>query len=364
MIKFFNKAVSHILILSVLLTIFTVNIFAVENGTYTMDTITYYVNPDTGATDDGGTGNIELGEGMCRSAVYEKAVVEQTDEGAVITVRMLLYSNLSDIKLSVQEKTKGEYSNIKYSVIKESASNDSADIKFKAPSADSLIRVKMYVVPMSREVCFYMKCDADTAVKSTDDVVVQEQKEEKLSENTKTSFTDINNHWAEKEIEEVVNKGLFSGITETTFEPDKEMTRGMFVTVLGRMSGEKISNMTTNFKDVDNGKYYAPYIAWANKNGIISGISETEFTPDVSVTCEQAAVILSKYADYKNIVFENRSISPSITGVSEWAKENVIRAGKAGIITKQNTNGYNYNSSATRADVASMLSNFTEYYGN
>lgn len=357
--KILNKMISLIVALGLLMTIGLVDTFAMENGTYTMNTITYYVNPDTGKTDDGGTGNIELGEGMCRSAVYEKAVVEQTDDGVVITVRILLYSNLSNIRFSVQESEKGSYNDVQYSIIKESASDDSADIKFTAPSADSLVRVKMYVSPMGRDVCFYWNCDTKTAIKSEADIL-QEEKDDK---STRAKFKDISGHWAEKEIEDIVSKGLFSGTTETAFEPEKEMTRGMFVTVLGRMSDEEILG-ECEFKDVDNGKYYAPYIAWAAKNGIVSGINGINFNPDTPVTCEQAAVIISRYADYKNIIFENKSISPSITGVSEWARDNVIKVGKAGIITKQNTNGYNYTSSATRADVASMLNNFVKYYGN
>ncbi len=357
--KILNKIIYYVISLSILMTIGLVNTFAMEKGTYTMNTVTYYVNPDTGKTDDGGTGNIELGEGMCRSAVYEKAVVDQTDKGVEITVRMLLYSNLSNIRFSVQESPKGSYKDIQYSVIKESASDDSADIKFTAPDAGSFVKVKMYVAPMGRDVCFYWNCDTKTAVKSENEFL----KEEKNIKGTQTKFKDIEGHWAEKEIEDIVNKGLFSGITETTFEPEKDMTRGMFVTVLGRMSGEKISGKC-EFKDVDNGKYYAPYIAWAAKNGIVSGIDGINFSPDTPVTCEQAAVIISKYANYKNIVFENKSISPSTANVSEWAKEGVIKAGKAGIITKQNTNGYNYTSSATRADVVSMLSFFIKYYGN
>lgn len=358
--KILNKILSCVLMCTLLFSMSAVNTFAIENGTYTMDTVTYYLNPDTGKTDDGGTGNAELGEGMCRSAVYEKAVVEQTDDGAVITMRMLLYSNLSNIRLAVQESPKGAYKDIKYSILKESSSTDSADIKFTAPNADSLVQVKMYVAPMGRDVCFYMNCDTSTAVVSGDSL---EEKEESTDTESKYNFVDINSHWALNDIMNVVDLGLFSGTTDITFEPETPMTRGMFVTVLGRMSGEEISG-TSTFADVDNGKYYAPYIAWANKNGIVSGISETTFNPDTAVTCEQAAIILSKYADYKGVTFQTVSISPSTTGVSEWAKDYVVETAKAGIITKQNTNGYDYTSSATRADVASMLSNFLAYYGN
>lgn len=336
------------------------NVFALDNGTYEMKTVTHYLNPDTGKTDDGGTGNAELGEGMCRSAVYEKAVVEQTGDGVVITMRMLLYSNLSNIRFAVQQSPNGEYEDIQYSVIKESSSSNSADIQFEAPSADSYIQVKMYVGPMGRDVCFYWNCDTETATVSGGELA------EDISDNSKASaslFTDISGHWAESAINDVVDKGLFSGTTEITFQPETEMTRGMFVTVLGRLSGEEISG-ASSFADVNADQYYSSYIAWANSKGIVTGVSDTEFKPDTPVTCEQAAAIIIRYADYKGIELQTKSISPSTTGVSDWAKDTVVKAGKSGIITKQNTNGYDYISSATRADIASMLSNFTEYYVN
>lgn len=334
--------------------------FAIDDGTYTVKTVTSYVNPDTGKTDDGGTGNSELGEGMCRSVIDEKAEIEQKNGKVTITMRMKLYSNLSNIRIATQESPNGKYNEVKYNVLKESSSTDSADIQFELPSTDAYVQTKMYVVPMGRDVCFYWKCDTSKAESSNGKL-----EEEKVTEKEQTAgdkFTDITNHWASDAIKAVVNKGLFSGTSEVTFSPDKEMTRGMFVTVLGRLSGENISG-TATFTDVDNSVYYAPYIAWANKNGIVNGVSSTSFSPDTPVTCEQAAIILVKYAQYKNISLENKSISPSTTCVSEWAKENVIKAGKAGIITKQNTNGYDYTSPATRGDVASMINNFMTYYG-
>ena len=297
---------------------------------------------------------------MCRSVIDENAEIEQKNGKITVTMRMKLYSNLSNIRFATQESPKGKYNDVKYNVLKESSSNDSADIQFELPGAEAYVQTKMYVVPMGRDVCFYWNCDASNAENS--DGKLTEEKVEKKEKTTEDKFTDIKNHWASDAIKAVVSKGLFSGTSDTTFSPESEMTRGMFVTVLGRLSGENISG-TASFTDVDNSVYYAPYIAWANKNGIVNGVSDTSFNPDTPVTCEQAAIILVKYAQYKNISLETKSISPSTTGVSEWAKENVIEAGKAGIITKQNTNGYNYTSSATRGDVASMLNNFMTYYG-
>lgn len=352
--------ISALCMIVMLFAVISTNAFALDIGTYEMQTVTHYINPDTGKTDDGGTGNPELGEGMCRSAVYEKAIAEQGEDGAVITMRMLLYNNLSDIRFAVQQGPNGEYKDIRYSIIKESASSNSADIQFEAPSADSLVRVKMYVGPMGRDVCFYWRCDTSTAVVSSGVLGEKVQSEDKVQT---SKFTDINGHWAENAINDVVGKGLFNGTTEITFSPEAEMTRGMFVTVLGRVSGEEISGKS-GFGDVDENQYYAPYIAWANRSGIVKGISDSEFAPDAPVTCEQAASIIVRYASYKNIELKAKSISPAMTGVSEWARTDVTAAGKAGIITKQNTNGYGYTTSATRADIASMLSNFAKYYIN
>ncbi len=354
--KFVSLAMATVLCVGVN----AVSAFALEDGTYTMNTETHYLNPDTGKTDDGGTGNAELGEGMCRSAVFEKAVVEQSGSTTTVTMKMLLYSNLSNIRIATQDAPKGSYTDVKYTVIKESASTDSADIKFTVPSAGSYIQVKMYVAPMGRDVCFYWNCDTSTAVAGTSGF--QLTAAETAAQTAADKLIDIKSHWAESAIKKAVNQKLFSGTSDITFSPDGEMTRGMFVTVLGRMSGETISG-TSSFQDVSNSQYYAPYIAWASKNGIVSGTSGTTFSPNAPVTCEQAASILVKYAQYKGVTLQTKSISPSTTGVSAWAQDAVMTAGKAGIITKQNTNGYDYKSSATRADVASMLINYMEYYG-
>ncbi len=338
---------------------------AFASDTFIVPTVTYYINPDTGVTDDGGTGNVELGEGMCRSAVYEKALAEQNENDVTVTLRMLLYSNLDNIRIAVQDEPKGSYTDVKYSVVKESSSADSADLKFTIPSISNYIQIKMYVAPMGRDVCFYASFDSDNI---SDNISDFSETTEKIEESTveKTAadmLEDISGHALESAIRYAVENGLFSGTSETTFDPDGLVTRGMFVTVLGRMSGEEISG-TSSFEDVDSGKYYSSYIAWASKNGIVSGTSESTFSPDTPVTCEQAASILVRYAEYKGVEFTAKSISPSTTGVSEWAKESVIAAGKAGIITKQNTNGYDYTSAATRADAASMVSNFAQYYGS
>ena len=87
----------------------------------------------------------------------------------------------------------------------------------------------------------------------------------------------------------------FSGTSENTFSPDSPLTRGMFVTAFGRLAGinpEDYQNRA--FTDVKADAYYAPYVNWAAKTGIVDGITSTTFAPDSNITREQMAVILKK----------------------------------------------------------------------
>lgn len=90
---------------------------------------------------------------------------------------------------------------------------------------------------------------------------------------------------------------MFSGTTATAFSPDTATSRGMLVTALGRLAGVDTSAYkTVSFTDVAADKYYAPYIEWAYKKGIVSGTGSSQFDPDRAITREEIALILSNYA--------------------------------------------------------------------
>ena len=122
-------------------------------------------------------------------------------------------------------------------------------------------------------------------------------------------MSDINGHWAEKDIEWVLDLGLFNGTSATTFNPNGFMTRGMFVTVLGRYAGIDPSAyenwyLPELYKDVNADSYYAPYINWATRHGITGGTGNGSFSPDQPITREQMATILLRYANCYGYVFE------------------------------------------------------------
>lgn len=169
-----KKKLTAVLTLTVfLLGVIAPPALALDFGVYTAPANTYYKNPETGEIEDGGTRNEELGEGMCRSAVGETALIEVDANGNVyVTMRMLLYSNLSKIKFYVQEKPGGSYNQVKASITAEDSNNDSADFRMKMPSAGANVKTVMYVAPMGRDVVFFWNVSAGSAQSGSGDFAV------------------------------------------------------------------------------------------------------------------------------------------------------------------------------------------------
>lgn len=178
------------------------------------------------------------------------------------------------------------------------------------------------------------------------------------------AFTDITGHWAADNILFAASRGLLSGTSDTTFSPDTGMTRGMFVTTLGRLAGiNPDSYQTGKFTDVKADAYYAPYVNWAAQTGIVEGITATTFAPDTNINREQMAVIMKNYAaklgydlpqTLRAVTFADN------TQISSWAKDAVKSMQQAGILTGKNENKFDPKGTATRAEVATVLRRFVE----
>ena len=178
------------------------------------------------------------------------------------------------------------------------------------------------------------------------------------------AFTDITGHWAADNILFAASRGLLSGTSDTTFSPDTGMTRGMFVTALGRLAGiNPDSYQTGKFTDVKADAYYAPYVNWAAQTGIVEGVTATTFVPDTNINREQMAVIMKNYAaklgydlpqTLKAVTFADN------TQISSWAKDAVKSMQQAGILAGKVNNRFDPKGTATRAEVATVLRRFVE----
>ena len=183
----------------------------------------------------------------------------------------------------------------------------------------------------------------------------------KVIDNSKT-FADVHSmgHWAEKAIDFVVARGIYSGTSATTFHPDNAMTRGMLAVVLHNLENNPAHDICDDtFQDVAADSWYEDAIHWAADSGIVSGYGNGCYGPNDSITREQLAVMLWRYAgspdsDHSLEHFKDVHLIASYAETAlAWANENGIINGKGDGILDPKGN-------ATRAQVAQMLMNYLQ----
>ncbi|MBQ3379082.1 MAG: S-layer homology domain-containing protein [Clostridia bacterium] len=161
-------------------------------------------------------------------------------------------------------------------------------------------------------------------------------------------------HWA-------LEEGVMNGVGADRFAPDGTATRATVVTMLWRLEGEP-AGADDPFDDVPDGAWYAPAVSWAAENGVVNGTSETTFDPETSVTREQLAAILYRYAQSKGQGFSEAWAFPldfsDAADVSEYAYEPMCWMTMNGIITGMSGGTLAPNENATRAQIATMFMRF------
>lgn len=182
-----------------------------------------------------------------------------------------------------------------------------------------------------------------------------------------TVFADVEpGSWYEEAVAWAIESNLFKGVSDTEFAPNSEMTRAMLVTVLYRLENAEEKERTHSFDDVADGEWYSDAVAWAVKNGIVNGVRETEFAPDDSITREQIAAIIYRYAKMKGYDTEEISELSAFTDANEisgWALDAVRWANAAELIKGVSQTSISAKSAATRAQVAAILMRFCENMG-
>ena len=177
-------------------------------------------------------------------------------------------------------------------------------------------------------------------------------------------FTDVKeDDWFYEAVKYVVQKGLFAGTSETTFEPNLAMTRGMLVTVLYRLEGTPAVTGSSTFADVAPGQYYTSAVIWATQNGIVSGYGNGYFGTNDIVSREQMATILFRYAkskDYDTSLVKDIGGFTDSDQVASYAKRALQWAYANGIIGGTSETTLSPKGSATRSQVATILMRFDE----
>lgn len=177
-------------------------------------------------------------------------------------------------------------------------------------------------------------------------------------------FDDLDtNLWYHPDTDYVLQNSLMNGTAEKTFAPNENLTRAMLVTVLYRNEGEPAADNGHSFTDVEKGAYYENAVSWAQQNGVVKGISETEFAPDAPITREQIAAMMHRYAQWKGIDVSSGEDTNILSYsdfdmISEYAIAPLQWAAGTGLFKGRTEITLNPRDNATRAEIAAILHRF------
>lgn len=175
-----------------------------------------------------------------------------------------------------------------------------------------------------------------------------------------TDFADLPvESWYREGVSYALDRGLMNGVGSREFDPDGNVTRAMFVTILYRAeNAPSVEGKSNPFTDVQNGKWYTEAVIWASDRGIVKGTSETTYSPDAPITREQIATILFRYSKSSP---SDKSLSsfPDAGTVSSYAQNGMCWAVAEGIINGKDGK-LAPKENATRCQIAAILMRYLE----
>ncbi|MCU6713066.1 choice-of-anchor I family protein [Paenibacillus sp. J5C_2022] len=151
-----------------------------------------------------------------------------------------------------------------------------------------------------------------------------------------SEFTDIADSDAKEAIMMLAKKGIVNGAEDGRFEPQGHVTRAEFVAILSRAASADLTRYTTfRFADVDAYSYYGSAAEWGAETGIVKGVGGDRFNPDASITREDMAVMLKRFADVLQVELPKLEEAVGYgdeAAISEYAKQSVSVLQLAGIV--------------------------------
>ncbi len=181
----------------------------------------------------------------------------------------------------------------------------------------------------------------------------------KLHENLgwKNPFGDVaEDAWYRDYVMEAYYSGIINGVSPTEFEPEENLTRAHLITMVYRMAGEPtVEATTTKFTDVKESSYYYKATLWAEQEGIVNGTTETTFEPDENVTREQLVTILFRYTKIDGDFAARADIFKDVADIYGYAKNAVGWAVQNSIVDGYPDGTFMPKGNATRAEATKIL---------
>ena len=177
-------------------------------------------------------------------------------------------------------------------------------------------------------------------------------------------FSDVTeSDWFYDAVTYAYENGLMDGVGMGLFAPNSETTRAQLVTILHRLAGQPAPSGDSGFSDVETGTWYTDAVAWAAQNGIVNGVSDTQFAPGDDITREQLAVILYRYATYQGYdVSQRADLSGFVDAgtISTYVQEALSWANAQGLVLGFEDDSLRPQGNASRAQIAAVLMRFCQ----
>lgn len=169
-------------------------------------------------------------------------------------------------------------------------------------------------------------------------------------------FTDIADcAWAHEYIKALYDKGIVTGVSADSFEPNRAVTRAEFVKMLVNGFGISANNdVAFDFDDVTKDMWSYPYIETAYKGGIVSGMSKKYFGAQETITRQDAAVMISRILGASSA--SQKDVFADSQNISDYAKDAVAFVSNRGIMNGMSDGNFEPMSITTRAQAAAIIS--------
>ena len=172
-------------------------------------------------------------------------------------------------------------------------------------------------------------------------------------------FSDVpDKYWARPFIVALVDRKMFTDLTDSKFRPDEPMTRAEVARLIQRMSDQEPSRKPIDFKDVSDNSPVAPAIDHTVKTGYLKGYPNNEFRPDKNIPRVEVITALASGLNLKRSAKASKTLQlyTDRTKVPKWAVDKVAAATEAGIVVNHPKRTLlQPNRTATRAEVAAMI---------
>ncbi|MBQ7090109.1 MAG: S-layer homology domain-containing protein [Clostridia bacterium] len=180
-------------------------------------------------------------------------------------------------------------------------------------------------------------------------------------------FSDVgDNAWYQSAVKYAVDRGLMNGITASIFAPDATMTRAQLVTVLHRMEGSPAPQADAGFSDVGSNAWFTEAINWAYETELVNGVGGNRFAPDEPITRAQLATILLRFDQRQNpgepelATLDGFADGENVPAWAKTALQWAVREGLVNGVPKGGATYVDFDGSATRAQVATVLMRYIE----